>query len=34
MTGYTNRPILPDKAKELMGPETEYKEIISYGKSE
>lgn len=34
MNGYTNRPILPDKAKELMGLETEYKEIISYGKIE
>lgn len=31
---YTNRPILPDKAKELMSLDTEYKEIISYGKIE
>lgn len=34
MTGYANQPILPEKAKELMSLETEYKEIISYGKIE
>ena len=34
MTGYTNTPILPEKAKELMALDTEYKEIITYGKIE
>lgn len=34
MTGYTNTPILPEKAKELMSLDTEYKEIITYGKIE
>lgn len=34
MTGYANQSILPEKAKELMSLETEYKEIISYGKIE
>lgn len=34
MTEYVNRPILPEKAKELMSLETEYKEIITYGKIE
>lgn len=29
---YTNEPILQDKARELMGLDTEYKEIITYGK--
>lgn len=31
---YTNTPILPEKAKELMALDTEYKEIITYGKIE
>lgn len=31
---HVNRPILPDKAKELMGLDTEYKEIITFGKIE
>lgn len=31
---YTNHPILPEKAKELMSLETEYKEIITFGKIE
>lgn len=34
MTEYTNTPILPEKAKELMSLDTEYKEIITYGKIE
>ena len=34
MTGYTNTPLLPEKAKELMSLDTEYKEIITYGKIE
>lgn len=29
MTEYTNTPILPEKAKELMSLDTEYKEIIT-----
>ena len=29
MTEYTNTPILPEKAKELMSLDTEYKEIIA-----
>lgn len=32
LSGYTNTPILPEKAKELMSLDTEYKEIITYGK--
>ena len=32
--GYTNTPLLPEKAKELMSLDTEYKEIITYGKIE
>ena len=31
---YTNTPILPEKAEELMALDTEYKEIITYGKIE
>lgn len=31
---YTNTPILPEKAKELLALDTEYKEIITYGKIE
>lgn len=34
MTENTNTPILPEKAKELMSLDTEYKEIITYGKIE
>lgn len=34
MTEYTNTPLLPEKAKELMSLDTEYKEIITYGKIE
>lgn len=34
LSGYTNTPILPEKAKELMSLDTEYKEIITYGKIE
>ena len=34
MADYTNSPILPEKAKELMTLDTEYKEIITYGKIE
>ena len=34
LSGYTNTPILPEKAKELMALDTEYKEIIAYGKIE
>ena len=34
MTEYTNTPILPEKAKELMSLDTEYKEVITYGKIE
>lgn len=34
MTEYTNTPILPEKAKALMSLDTEYKEIITYGKIE
>ncbi len=34
MTEYTNTPILPEKAKELMSLDTYYKEIITYGKIE
>ena len=34
MIGYTNSPILPEKAKELLSLDTEYKEIITYGKIE
>ena len=34
MTYYTNSPIPPEKAKELLSLDTEYKEIITYGKIE
>lgn len=34
MVDHVNRPILPDKAKELMSLDTEDKEVISYGKIE
>ena len=34
LSGYTNTPILPEKAKELMALDTEYKEIITYDKIE
>ena len=31
---YTNSPIMPGKAKELLALDTKYKEIITYGKIE
>lgn len=34
MVYYTNSPLQPEKAKELMALDTEYKEIITYGKIE
>ena len=34
MVYYTNSPLQPEKAKELMTLDTEYKEIITYGKIE